>query len=109
MHNTLPNRERVNSRNACHSERSGVSVANETQSRNPAKQRVAWIAGFLDSATPSTLQQSAGLRSARNDTRFFQTATLFCDPQIATNHANGLNARGFEPRFRLLTSRRRSR
>ena len=26
----------------------------------------------LDSATPSTLQQSAGLRSARNDTRFFQ-------------------------------------
>src|SRR5438132_3901236 len=36
---------------------------------------------FLDSATPSTLQQSAGLRSARNDTRFFQTVTLFCDPQ----------------------------
>src|SRR5713226_6397904 len=26
---------------------------------------------FLDSATPSTLQQSAGLRSARNDTLFF--------------------------------------
>src|SRR6266851_5889659 len=36
---------------------------------------------FLDSATPSTLQQSAGLRFARNDTRFFQTVTLFCEPR----------------------------
>src|SRR5438876_9219251 len=32
---------------------------------------------FLDSATPSTLQQSAGLRSARNDTRFFKLSLYF--------------------------------
>src|SRR2546427_12657401 len=71
MHKPVTIRERVNPKNACHSERSGVSAANGTKSRNPAEQRLAWIAGFLDSATPSTLQQSAGLRSARNDTRFF--------------------------------------
>src|SRR5438132_13847485 len=76
-------------KDACHSERSGVSAANGTQSRiadsagakaggaNPAKQRLAWIAGFLDSATPRTLQQSAGLRFARNDTRFFKLSLYF--------------------------------
>src|SRR5437660_2317565 len=49
-----------------HWQRSGVSAANGTQSRNPAKRRVAWIAGFapptfvpalssiLDSTTPNT-------------------------------------------------------
>src|SRR2546427_12013335 len=77
MHKPVTIRERVNPKNACHSERSGVSAANGTQSRNPAKQRLAWIAGFLDSATPRTLQQSAGLRFARNDTRFFKLSLYF--------------------------------
>ena len=61
---------RIYKKEACHSERSGVSAANGTQSRNPAKQRLAWIAGFappafapalssiLDSAKPGALQQS---------------------------------------------------
>src|SRR2546428_11084643 len=106
MHNAATHREQVKLKSACHSERSGVSAANGTQSRNPVKQRVAWIAGFLDSATPSTLQQSAGLRSARNDTRFFQTVTLFCD---LNNKSGAFDVARFVSRVLILALHERSR
>src|SRR5437016_5807188 len=46
---------------------SNKSAANGTQLMNPVKQRVALIAGFLDSATPRTFQQSADLQYAANE------------------------------------------
>jgi hypothetical protein len=71
------------------SERSERNAVEESR-----KLRLGLLAGFLDSATPSTLRQSAGLRSARNDTRFFQTITLFLRSSISDWKADETNQRG---------------
>src|SRR3989442_4528583 len=48
---------------------------------------------FLDSATPGTLRQSAGLRSARNDTRFFKLSLYFAILNIARCRECGAQVR----------------